>query len=1183
MPKTADLPPVKAGTSPDPPPLFPPNFQQLTAYTDWRNTWTHIVSGKFSASPYSGLLFYDQNSGYAEFYETDGQGGITFLRSHSGWRQSWTHIVPGAFFGPDRTGLLFYDQQAGYAAIYDTKEGDLINISEHSGWRPSWTHITTVRLPGSGGFNDAGERGHDTALVLYDQAAGHGEIHSCDASGNLKLIMQSDGWRTTWTHVVGDSVAGTGLLFYEASTGYGEIYTISGDEANGFQFGSQVTKTGLPSATHIIPGNFGWQDVGYLFYDRQSGHGTFVYNNTGEPDPILISTEAYTDWRMTWDIVVPGEFWTADPEDVKFRNGFTDLLFYDSASGYGEFHYHEPYEAILINPLEGYAFPNSLVPGETISFYVNKQSSVGPIAITIYRQDADQVLMTTIQNVQQFQPLAIGRLDYRDGPTWPPVADLIIPPDWPSGLYVARVEAVPLGSNPVSSVIDTHAPIASKVVSEVAQSMDIPFVVRAAVPGSQSGILLYIPDTTYEAYNFWGGRSLYGFMSMGAATWSYGSPIDAWPDYVPPRAFGVSFARPYSDAVGLPRWQYWEVPLIRWLARQGIAVELCTASDLHKDWANNAGLLQNYRLLISIGHDEYWSKEMRDNVEGFATAGGNVVFLSGNVCWWQVRFDPDVRGEICYKDPGFDTFALTEPGLTTGHWMGAPVCRPSTSLTGVSWNMAGQSPVYRVRQPDHWVFAGLNFTTDSWFGFYKNQNGGETSVVNTGETDSYQSTQSDSCSPSSPSGFARLADAPPLGQTGDDINAPVTATVGIFTKGKGQVFTVGAVNWSLGLSQGTGWNEIDQITRNVLTQLGSAPLFRIDAGFATTIGTSVAVVARNPDHLDLFVTGADGGIHSAYWDSAGGWASFFRIDAGFATTIGTSVAVVARTSDHLDLFVTGADGGIHSAYWDSTSGWSSFFRIDGGFATKTGTSVAVAARTSDHLDLFVTGADGGIHSAYWDSTSGWSSFFRIDGGFATKTGTSVAVVARDSDHLDLFVTGADGGIHSAYWDSAGGWASFFRIDAGFATTIGTSVAVVARTSDHLDLFVTGADGGIHSAYWDSTSGWSSFFRIDGGFATKTGTSVAVAARTSDHLDLFVTGADGGIHSAYWDSTSGWSSFFRIDGGFATKTGTSVAVVARDSDHLDLFVTGADGGIYSTYRSTQAAIRPGIALGKIPIS
>ena len=189
------------------PPLFSPNFERLMSHTDWRRTWTHIVSGRFTPSSFSGLLFYEQSNGYAEFYETDGQGGISFLQNHSDWPKSWTHIVPGSFHGPDFTGLLFDDQEAGFAAIYDTDgSGNLIKLHEHSGWRTSWTHITTVRVPGS----------DFSGVVLYDQAAGHGEIHSSDGSGGLQLIMESDGWRTTWSQVVGDFIAGTGLLSTKA-------------------------------------------------------------------------------------------------------------------------------------------------------------------------------------------------------------------------------------------------------------------------------------------------------------------------------------------------------------------------------------------------------------------------------------------------------------------------------------------------------------------------------------------------------------------------------------------------------------------------------------------------------------------------------------------------------------------------------------------------------------------------------------------------------------------------------------------------------------------------------------------------------------------------------------------------------------------------------------------------------
>src|SRR6267154_138499 len=241
------------------------------------------------------------------------------------------------------------------------------------------------------------------------------------------------------------------------------------------------------------------------------------------------------------------------------------------------------------------------------------------------------------------------------------------------------------------------------------------------------------------------------------------------------------------------------------------------------------------------------------------------------------------------------------------------------------------------------------------------------------------------------------------------------------------------------------------------------------------------------------------------------WNSFFRLDPGFAKGRSPIVAI-ARNADHLDLFVTGTDGGIYSAYWDNASDWSSFFKFDEVFA-KGRSPVTVIARNPNHLDLFVTGTDGVIYSAYWDAASGWSKFFPTDAGFV-RGRSAVTVIARNPDYLDLFVTATDGGVYSAYWDSASSWSSFFPIDTGFSG--GPSVSAIARNPNHLDLFVIGNEGGIHSAYWDGANGWSSFFRIDDGFTTAGATTVTTIARRPDHLDLFVTGTDNGIYSTYWD-------------------------------------------------------------------
>jgi hypothetical protein len=777
-----------------PRPLFPPNFQRLAYHRDWRTSWTHIVPGAFSSAPYSGLLFYEQSNGYAEFYETDGHGGISFLKSHPDWRTSWTHIISGKFSDSPFTGLLLYDQAAGFAAVYDTDgKGNLIKLREYDGWRTSWTNITTVRIPES----------NYSAIVLYDRAAGRGEILRCTGSGRLLTWKTSDGWRTSWTHVVGDFKSGTCLLFYEASTGFCEIYTLAGDELPK-ELGEAATRGGMPPATDIVPGNFGSEEnTGFLFYDRPSGRAAFVF--LAGPGAITVGPEAYSDWRTSWDLIVPGNFWEPDPEYTKFQNGFTDLLFYDRAQGYGEFWLHEPYGAIIESPLEGYVSPGSVAPGETLSFYVN--SRVGPYTVRIFRQAADEEFMTQLGGFPASpQPLPIGRLDYRDGPAWPPVAHLVVPHSWPSGLYLARVEAA--GGGAASAVL--------------------PFVVRAAVPGSQARVLVCVPDTTYEAYNFWGGRSLYGFRSsidpgIKLPRWSYGSRFNPYDDHQAPRAFRVSFRRPYNEDPGvLPKWRHWEVPLLRWLARQGIAVELCTSTDLHKDGANHAGLLANYRLLVSVGHDEYWSKEMRDAVEAFTVAGGNVAFFSGNVSWFQCRFDLNVTRQVCYKDARFDPLNPAQRPLVTVNWWDKPVCRAETALTGVSfYDPINQFRSYRVRQSGHWVFEGLDFADGDEFGTYDHGDGqGERTVVG-GETDKYQPQTPDPCKPASPQNLQRLAEVPGVHQSGDPDESKLTCTMGIFTHGKGQVFTAATLNWSLGLSpDGAIRNAIDRITRNVFDRLG---------------------------------------------------------------------------------------------------------------------------------------------------------------------------------------------------------------------------------------------------------------------------------------------------------------------------------------------------------------------------
>ena len=358
------------------------------------------------------------------------------------------------------------------------------------------------------------------------------------------------------------------------------------------------------------------------------------------------------------------------------------------------------------------------------------------------------------------------------------------------------------------------------------------------------------------------------------------------------------------------------------------------------------------------------------------------------------------------------------------------------------------------------------------------------------------------------------------------------------------------------------------ITVNLLPGAHWRPWFRIgQAGSAIPTGSPVTSVARKAEQLDLFVAGTDGNVYSAYWNPVSGWKGSFSIGRpAVGVRPGAAITAVARKAEQLDLFVTGTDGGIYSAYWNPASGWSSWFRIgQPGSAIPAGSQVTAVARKAEQLDLFIAGTDGNVYSAYWNPVSGWKGWFSIGtpaGG--VRAGATVTAVARKAEQLDLFVAAKNGGIYSAYW-SGGGWSGWFRIgQAGSAIPSGSPVTAVARKAEQLDLFVAGYDGNVYSAYWNPSSGWQGWFSIGApGSRVAPGSPVTAVARKAEQLDLFTVGNDGGIYSAYWNPASGWSGWFRIEQGVALPR-TPVSAVARKPEQLDLFTVGTDGGIYSAW-------------------
>ena len=426
--------------------------------------------------------------------------------------------------------------------------------------------------------------------------------------------------------------------------------------------------------------------------------------------------------------------------------------------------------------IEGYASAASAAPGDTVDFHV-RSDTAAHFTMEIVRRGVDD---TSLQNAEgdAFVPGPQSDADLAiNGCDWPAVesCSTVIPDDWKSGYYVAKLSA-----NDAST--------------------EIPFVVRSATPGTTSRILVKLSDTTSQAYTNWGGRGL----------------------YETPFSPSISFDRPYNDVQGL--YEIYQLQFIRWLERNNITVDFCSSLDLHTD----PNVLYPYHLLVSIGHDEYWSLEMRDQAEAFIAGGGNVCFFSGNTCFWQIRldFDDGHRIMFCSKeseghpaDPQRD-----DPSRVTTEWSKAPVNRPENSLTGVAFrNGAGwwdPAPInqnrfrgYTVENAAHWVLAGTGLSNGQVFGAGTSVDdtvlGYETDAALTNGAHPPQVLGTDG----TPASFVVLASA----DLTDWASQAGHATMGIYQR-NGIVFTAGTVNWAGGLNANAA-APVERITRNLLDAL----------------------------------------------------------------------------------------------------------------------------------------------------------------------------------------------------------------------------------------------------------------------------------------------------------------------------------------------------------------------------
>lgn len=303
---------------------------------------------------------------------------------------------------------------------------------------------------------------------------------------------------------------------------------------------------------------------------------------------------------------------------------------------------------------------------------------------------------------------------------WPVMLEIPVDPDWPSGVYLLSLTAeVPGGG---------------------ALSYDHLFIIRPGGGARDERLLLVAATGTWTAYNDWGGSNHYeGITGPGGDRFSPVLSLDrpfakgfvSLPADAPriplkePPALGAplryphmewAYANGYSKKYASAGWAQYERPFLCWLEEQGFSVDVVSGQDLHF----RPEILDRYACILFVGHDEYWSWEMRDAVERYTERGGNVARFAGNFLW-QIRYEDRGRIQVCYKyrAAGEDPFRTSDRRhLTTTCWDAPVTGRPGAETFGLSgtrgiyagWGgCAPRGPGgFTVYRPDHWVFEGAD-------------------------------------------------------------------------------------------------------------------------------------------------------------------------------------------------------------------------------------------------------------------------------------------------------------------------------------------------------------------------------------------------------------------------------------------------------------------------------------------
>jgi hypothetical protein len=526
--------------------------------------------------------------------------------------------------------------------------------------------------------------------------------------------------------------------------------------------------------------------------------------------------------------------------------------------------------------IQGYPWPPSVAPGRTLQLHVSTDAP--RFRVELYRQhDA----LRAMGSSGWFTGRRAASKDAATDWAWPAVS-IPIPGDWPSGVYLA-----------VLRPDEGDAPVAALEVTSTEGSDRALFVVVPADPGRRARILYKVPLMTYHAYNHAGGGNLYRDTIPAASSPGCKVTMKRPGGGITVGACGDPVPDAHDPSSPRQVFAHWDAPFLQWLARTGIAVDCCTDLDVHVD----PGLLAPYRLILSVGHDEYWTPQMRDHLAAFVDGGGNLALFSGNVCWWRITLADGDTAIVCDKQ------------LPDQWWRRDP----ENALTGVSyrggggwWTGAREALGYTITASRSWLFAGTGLGDGDVLGAGAHLVGYECDGADVDHR------AVPTCRDGSPRNFAVVGIAALSDGWEERMTERPAATMGLHNR-NGTVFTAATTDWARVLAIDP---QVEQVTRNVIDRLSrrTAGQRAIDA---ITGVQAIAGGATSRNGRCAVVATCDGAITLLAWQP--GQRTRRRVLAHVASPV-CGVAIAPAGDQAGAAIVAGSDGELLELSWRGDGG-----------------------------------------------------------------------------------------------------------------------------------------------------------------------------------------------------------------------------------------------------------------------